>query len=973
MIHSARFIAALTALMTFLIGAAPLPCPAAAAEPSLQLGAPFADHAVLQREMKVPVWGWDTPGATITVTFAGQEKQAVADAEGAWQVTLDPMPANATPRTMTIASSSGTERELVDLLVGEVWMASGQSNMQWIAGKSAARDLEIAPLDGVVPIREFDVQSVYAMLHPIRKATGAWKHGEYSSYSAIALAFAQRLYEELGVPIGILNCSFSQTQIQAWVPREGFRDGEDAYTKAIYKKVLTSDPATPEHREAWHAYYAAIETTLAENAKRLARGEAPVEIPTGLPGNMSGNRDATWLYNGRLSPVVPYAIRGAIWNQGYANMWEGYPYYHNLHSLVRGWRLVWDRPALPVYFHQFYTPGRPEGMELRPSVGGTADMRFGTWMARDIPHTGMASQIDVEGAIHYGHKVVPGRRLARHALKHQYGRELVVDGPMYRDYTVKGDAVTVSFDHADGGLVVAETGYNAVGRHPDSTGFADPHILPDGADQVELFYLAGPDRVWHPASVTIKGDTVVLKADGVSEPRGVSYGTGGIGFNPNLYNEALLPMTPFTVYDHTLIHAGNWPDEKMQVAGHTIDPDSVGVSWDYRRLALLSAQFRDDAVLQAGQPVTIWGAAVHPWHDYVEEGEAVVHFRFGDIEKTIPVTEGMKEWQVTLPAMPASDKPHTLHVRFTVDGELAHERIQTNIVFGDVWYVCTPTRQAQAKAADGAVRTMTRKAKRDGHHLPSRYSVCVSTTPNNRFASDWKNPDGGFAAQLGTRIHAITGNPVGIVLMSGPGAELKHWIAPECLRDAPSLMADYRELAALRPGTEEYDANARRFVAAWKSYWGTYIPAMIETGAVPDGATWGWFPQIASEVSTDAARAYNVMTHAFTPGAFKGVAYLPSDKALTDAEGAHYGEQVAALANCWKTLFGHEDPIFVYGMPGPELAPQATRPDGIRGQHAAVPLTESVESENPKDKTLEGDLAERLDRVAAAIVEAAYR
>ena len=176
------------------------------------------------------------------------------------------------------------------------------------------------------------------------------------------------------------------------------------------------------------------------------------------------------MYNGRLSPVVPYAIRGGIWNQGYANMGEGLPYYNNLHSLIRGWRIVWDKPELPVYFHQFYSAGmRHAGKEVnKPSIGPTAEMRLGTWLARDIPNTGMASQIDVSGAIHYQAKAVPGQRLALHALKNQYGKKVVVDGPMFKSYKVKGDKVIIKFDHATGGLVVAGTAYNGIGRHEDS-------------------------------------------------------------------------------------------------------------------------------------------------------------------------------------------------------------------------------------------------------------------------------------------------------------------------------------------------------------------------------------------------------------------------------------------------------------------------------------------------------------------------
>ena len=910
------------------------------------LGAPFADGAVLQRDMTVPVWGWSAPGDTLTVEFAGQKKSATADADGKWVVELDPMAASFEPRTMTVTSSIGNRQSAVgNILVGEVWMASGQSNMQWKAGKSNCSKLEVVPKNGVNPIREFEVTSVFAQLHPIEKATGAWKDGNYGDHSAIAFAFAHKLYEELGVPIGILNCSFSQTSIQAWVPRVGFRDGKDEYTQAIYRRVLETDPASDEHKTAWRRFYADIKAALKADAARVARGEAPEGIPTRTPGNMHGNRDATWLFNGRLSPVVPYAIRGAIWNQGYANMGEGLPYYNNLHSLIRGWRLVWDRPDLPVYFHQFYSAGNAHS-DARPSIGSTAEMRLGTWLARDIPNTGMASQIDIEGAIHYRHKAVPGQRLALHALKNQYGKAVAADGPMFKSYAVEGNKLIVEFDHADGGLVVGDAGINALGEH--GSGFAEPAIIANGESQVKLFYLADGDRVWHPASLMIDGDKVVLTAPAVKQPRGVSYGTGGVGFQPSLYNKALLPMTPFIAFDNEMVTSKNWPDEKLKVAGEVIDPDSVGKLYAFRKLPLLSTQFRDNAVLQAGKPVTVWGAAI-PQYGQEVGGEAVVHFRFDGIEKTIPVTPGMTEWQVTLPPMVASAQPRTLTVTYTIDGELAHTRVATNIVFGDVWYVAAPSMNYTVPTVEPSgqiVRMMARQAKRDANGSPSRYSVSVSTAPGNRFASYWKEAEG-LAAALGNQIAARSGKPVGIIFMQtavdGKGREavdktaLKHWIAPADLKLAPSLMADYRDLAAVRPGNEFYEANVKRYIDAWKSYWGEYIPAMIATKAVPDGRSWGSYPSLAGEVSSKAGQVYNVMVDSFTPASLKGVVFL-SSPAMVEAAGPAFGEQLAVLANSWKVRFGG-DPLFVYTLPD-----GVAKPAAIQGESLAVMISDWKES-----------------------------
>ncbi|MBT8045159.1 MAG: hypothetical protein KJO79_09435, partial [Verrucomicrobiae bacterium] len=315
------------------------------AKPAIEMGAPFTDNAILQRDMPLPVWGWSNPGTKVTVEFAGQKKTATADKNGKWMLKLDPVKVNTKPQEMMVTESTGKKRTLENILVGEVWVASGQSNMQWIVSKCDVGRVLLAGINERVEagkekapvIREAKITNYFAALHPIEHANAEWSEAGSDS-SAIAYAFAYKLHRELGVPIGILNCSFSQTAIQAWTPRCGYEGAEDAYTKALYQKTLETDPTTPEHKKAWGAFYQSIEDIIAENKLLVAQGKEPKEVSTKTPGNMHGNRDATWLFNARLNPMIPYAVRGAIWNQGYANMGEGLPYYNNLHSLVRGWR-----------------------------------------------------------------------------------------------------------------------------------------------------------------------------------------------------------------------------------------------------------------------------------------------------------------------------------------------------------------------------------------------------------------------------------------------------------------------------------------------------------------------------------------------------------------------------------------------------------------------------------------------------------
>jgi sialate O-acetylesterase len=940
-VKAALVLAALIA-SSLTVLAAKAKAPEKAAEkpiPAIELGAPFADNAILQREMDVPVWGWSKPGTKVTVEFAGQKEEAAAGEDGKWMLKLKPLKANDSPREMVIADNAGNKIVLKNILVGEVWMASGQSNMQLVAGGTSCGAIikQLADKGKLPPIREAKVTNAASSLQPIEHAEGAWSDGsDFTDYSAIAFAFAYDLYKELKIPIGIVNCAFSTTAIQAWTPREGFAGGTDDYTKKLYTEVLEGDPTTPQHKAAWDKYYQELEDTLKENAELAKNGQPAKAIPRATPGNLNGNRDSCWMYNAKINPVVPYAVRGAIWNQGYASMGEGLVYYNNLHSLIRGWRKVWDKPELPVYFHQFYCPkGDPDSL----SLSSTAEMRLGTWLARDIPNADMASQIDVTGAVHYTNKAVPGQRLARLALKNQYGKDIVADGPMFKSYKVEGDKLIVEFDFAEGGLVVGETETSTSSKYKGPLAHGDPNVIAGGDDKVTLFYIADKDRVWHKAKMKIDGDKVVLTAPGVSEPRGVAYACNGVASLPNLYNHAMLPMTPFIYYDHKLVTKAAWPDDPIKVAGVTPDPASGGIMAEYRKMPLLSTQFRDNAVFQAGVPVTFWGSAVHDW-GYEAKGKAVIKFSFAGIEKTVPVTPGMREWRVTVGPMEASADPKTLKVVFEIDGQVAHEREYKNIVVGDVWYVAAPDRQkAAASKGDGMVRVMGRHAKRSTSSHPSRFSVSVSTNPqDNRYASEWENADGGFAGALGQAIAARTGKPVGIIYMDGDALELKQWISYDWLKQAPSLMDDYKQLAGVNPGNPYYDANVRRHIADWKKYWSESVPQMMATKRLMNGAAWGSYPSLSASVTTNAAEAYNVLVHSFGPGSFKGIVFLCGPSMCGKDRGANYGEQLSVLANCWKDWFACPDPYFFYTIPSKTLAAKITQPQGIKGKSTAFEI-----------------------------------
>ena len=249
------------------------------------------------------------------------------------------------------------------------------------------------------------------------------------------------------------------------------------------------------------------------------------------------------------------------------------------------------------------------------------------------------------------------------------------------------------------------------------------------------------------------------------------------------------------------------------------------------------------------------------------------------------------------------------------------------------------------------------QSKRQGNDTPSRFSVCVSRTPrvrekngkwSNRYASYWTDASG-FAAALGHSIAARTGRPVGIIFMqSKTNGPIKNWIAAGFLKDAPSLMKDYKTVGSKYCDNPYYLANVRRYIAEWKQYWGEYIPAMMKTRAVPDGSSWGHFPSPEPQVGdSTATRTYNIYVHCFTPAALSGIVFLSSESMVAADQGANFGPEISALANCFKTRFAPgqdgENIPFIYTVPSKTLAPKLTHPQGIKGRSIAVEISDWLE------------------------------
>ena len=490
----------LSLLLLSLVGSA-------AAE--LRLPAVIGSNMVIQRESAVPIWGWADAEQEVAVRVAGQNQTATVGADGKWKVSLDPLAAGG-PHRMEI-SSGGKNLVLENVLVGEVWLCSGQSNMEWGVGGSANAGEEIAGAK-FPKIRLFHVPKKPASL-PQDNVNAQWKECSpetVSGFSAVGYFFGRHLHKELeGVPIGLIGSSWGGTRIEPWTTLEGFaavsevaRIGDEVNER----QEIFRDPAkwVPE-AERW------LEA-VKDNA---AQGRRPPNAPR-FPGDFNQGTP-TGLYNGMVAPLVPYALKGAIWYQGESNMGEGMAYYDKMRALISGWRTVFEKPDLAFHFVQLAPYKYGNGEKTLPYIweAQTAALK--------VPGTGMAVTTDIGNVqdIHPRNKQDVGKRLALWALAKDYGKgDLVCSGPLYKSMEVQGDKIRSHVAHTGGGLVAR-----------------DEKPLSD-------FSIAGGDGKFVPAKAEIDGETVVVSAEGLSDPKNVRFGWHHM-INPNLSNKAGLPAGPF--------------------------------------------------------------------------------------------------------------------------------------------------------------------------------------------------------------------------------------------------------------------------------------------------------------------------------------------------------------------------------------------------------------------------------------------
>ena len=480
----------------------------------------IGSNMVLQRDMQAPIWGWASAGEEITVTLSTEAEgvepisttTTVADADGNWQSKLPAMAAGG-PYTLRIKGSNTLE--LTNVLFGEVWVCSGQSNMQWSVNASKDNEAEIAA--AMYPkIRLFYVPRVPSGL-PQQDVTADWYETSPETipqFSAVAYYFGQKLYKNLDVPIGLINTSWGGTRIEPWTPPVGL-DAVPALA-SISKEV---QDIQANYRAQLPEKINAIEDWIAETRKALEAGAQLKPMPDNThPLRHQGRPTA--LYNGMVHPIVPYAIRGALWYQGESNLRDGMLYHEKMKALINGWREVWGQGEFPFYFVQlapFNYGGRNANPLFLPQI----------WEAQAatlaLPNTGMAVTTDIGNLrdIHPRNKQDVGRRLALWALAKVYGRDDVTySGPLYKSMAVEGNTIRLTFDHIGSGLTSRDE------------------------KSLTWFQIAGEDKEFVEAEAITDGDTVIVSSDAIANPVAVRFGWHQSA-EPNFVNKEGLPASPF--------------------------------------------------------------------------------------------------------------------------------------------------------------------------------------------------------------------------------------------------------------------------------------------------------------------------------------------------------------------------------------------------------------------------------------------
>ena len=470
----------------------------------LKISPLFGDNACVQAGRPVAIWGWGDPGNKVSIDLAGSSVEAEADKSGRWQAKLGPVKAGG-PYVLTVKSGEQTV-ESKNILAGEVWLASGQSNMFWPLYKAQDGEAEIASAQND-KIRFFRCE-IEPSFQPIPEPKGKWEicaPETAREFSGAAYYFGKSLQKELGVPVGLIQTALGGTPIEGWLPPDLWKESADF--ERIRK--VQDDLADDHMRKTYERLLKGWER------KGSPAGKRPPEPDY---GGVDQN-DASVCYNVGIAPVAPYTIAGFLWYQGEWNASRAADYGKLLEALVSRWRALWGEGDLPFYVVQLPSVGDKLATDPAETKSHWSALREKQATVLKMPNTGLVVTMDVGGELHPPYKQQVGERLARIALANAYKRDIVFSGPTLVKAQAEGKSIAVSFENA-AGLVLKPI----EGR----TGFA----------------IAGDDKVYHAAEARVEGEKIELSSPKVPEPKYVRYLWAQ---NPavTVFNEAGLPAAPF--------------------------------------------------------------------------------------------------------------------------------------------------------------------------------------------------------------------------------------------------------------------------------------------------------------------------------------------------------------------------------------------------------------------------------------------
>lgn len=509
-------------------------CISLSANAELRFHRIFSDHMVLQRGQPVNVFGEAIPGEHLSVTFSGVTIQTVADQNKIWSVTFPAQEANASGQTITV--SGKTTVQLQDILIGDVWLCSGQSNMEMSLGGCndsvsvvnanfpAIRFVRVPYICKESPQQGVDTEKLEWTVCSPRTAAGC---------SAVGFYFARRISTEIGVPLGVLISSVGGTNIEKWMPQSSFSNNPNLYE---YNQMIETW-MKEYHEDLIEFQTPMIKWMKAMNKAVKERQKVPpmpyVPLHPSLPGSRYGGGQFSHLYNGMIAPLFSFKIKGALWYQGENNGSEERSYVEKKREMIAAWRKEWGY-EFPFYFVQLSNWLKPS-KEPDEAQKGWQYCRSGQLTCvREIPNTGMAVTYDIGDAedIHPKNKFDVGERLALWALAHDYGHKIVYSGPLFKSAIQEGGRMRVLFEHVGSGLMIG----------------CKKGIVPaaeNANDRLKRFAIAGEDKLWYWADAVIQDDCVIVSSPKVSKPVAVRY---AFSMNPegaNLYNKEGLPASPF--------------------------------------------------------------------------------------------------------------------------------------------------------------------------------------------------------------------------------------------------------------------------------------------------------------------------------------------------------------------------------------------------------------------------------------------